>query len=280
MRDNPLLCVVTGMERSGTTLLSQLLNAHPLVASGFECGLLLRDPAEFALAQPWWDWLADPRLGWALDQSTRNQLISAADHAAAYRLLGSAKGMGIVDPKARDIFQTSPLMIDKTPAYVRQLSTIMQRTDRPFLVTWKTPEDAWESYRKRGVPIAGFLNTYRRSVAGLGRALMRFPDRITLISYRSLVVDTANVMARVAKVLGLPEPHDLTLERYRTRFAGMIEDEDKRRASGLMTNSGFVSETLHYTEVSVELDEVSELTWLIYLADVADELAMIQEHMI
>jgi chemotaxis response regulator CheB len=31
-KENPLACVITGMEHNGTTLVSQLLNGHPRVA--------------------------------------------------------------------------------------------------------------------------------------------------------------------------------------------------------------------------------------------------------
>lgn len=280
MTDNPLLCVVTGMERTGTTLLSQLLNAHPLVAAGFECGLLLRKPAEFDKLNPWWDWLADPELGWALTADDRARLLSAPDHAAAYRILAERKGRSINNPAARDIFRTAPLIFDKTPAYVRRLATIMERTDRPFLVTWKTPEDAWESFRKRGAGLQQFLSTYQRSAAGLGRALARYPDRVTVVSYQSLAKDTARVMEQVAKNIGLPEPHDLTMERYRAKFAGMVEDDDRRRMSGLFARSGFSPDVRDYAEAEAELEPVSELVWALYLADVAEELELINRVMI
>jgi hypothetical protein len=48
-----ILCIVTGMEHSGTTHLSKILSAHPEIMSGFECGLLLSNIKDYQKVGPW-----------------------------------------------------------------------------------------------------------------------------------------------------------------------------------------------------------------------------------
>ncbi|MGD8629174.1 MAG: hypothetical protein PVH38_02905 [Gammaproteobacteria bacterium] len=54
-KENPLACVITGMEHNGTTLVSQLLNGHPRVASGVECGLLSSHIVDFHKIEPFYE---------------------------------------------------------------------------------------------------------------------------------------------------------------------------------------------------------------------------------
>ncbi len=45
---SPLFALVCGFEKSGTTLLNEILRRHPGVDSGFECGFLLgQSPRDF-----------------------------------------------------------------------------------------------------------------------------------------------------------------------------------------------------------------------------------------
>ena len=61
-RRSPLFAIVTGLEHSGTTVLSRLIMNAPGVFGGFECGLLLAaTPAAFRRTHPWYQWMqADP----------------------------------------------------------------------------------------------------------------------------------------------------------------------------------------------------------------------------
>jgi len=83
--NSPLLCVITGMENTGTTLLSQLLNAHPDVASGVECGLLLSEIYDFHRIHPFYDWLIGTRNhDWGLSQIDRKSLLKAMTYDEAF----------------------------------------------------------------------------------------------------------------------------------------------------------------------------------------------------
>jgi len=126
-KENPLVCVTTGMEHSGTTLASQLLNGHPRVASGVECGLLLSHIVDFHKIEPFYEWLCGDGWGRALLPQHREKLLKARSYAEAYCLLGRFKGLGQEDSRLRYIFTGSNLIYDKTPRYVYQLGRIAKK---------------------------------------------------------------------------------------------------------------------------------------------------------
>ena len=57
-----LACIVTGMERSGTTYLSRIIMSHPKIWSGFECGVLLGNINNFYKNKPFCEWIE--KRGW------------------------------------------------------------------------------------------------------------------------------------------------------------------------------------------------------------------------
>ena len=53
MNQHKLAAVVCGIPFSGTTYLSRMITSHPLIDSGFECGLLFGEsPKEFSKKAP------------------------------------------------------------------------------------------------------------------------------------------------------------------------------------------------------------------------------------
>lgn len=51
-KDFKLSCIITGMERSGTTFLSQNLASQSLIKSGFKCCILLDNLSNFKKVKP------------------------------------------------------------------------------------------------------------------------------------------------------------------------------------------------------------------------------------
>ena len=129
---NPLICVVTGMERSGTTLISQLLNGHPRIAAGVECGLLLSSLSDFHRISPFYDWMTSDNWGWALRPQDRARLLKARSYDEAYCLLGRLKGRAQSDPELQKIFSEADLIYDKTPSYVYKLFYIVKKIEKPI----------------------------------------------------------------------------------------------------------------------------------------------------
>ena len=77
---SPLLCIVTGMEHSGTTFLSNLLINNIVQAnSAFECGLLCAkdSPRNFNTVTPFYDWFSAPTKAghWGLSLEDRDYIL-------------------------------------------------------------------------------------------------------------------------------------------------------------------------------------------------------------
>ncbi|MEM1295754.1 MAG: sulfotransferase, partial [Verrucomicrobiota bacterium] len=115
MSERPLLCVVTGMEHSGTTFLSKLLTAHPTVNAAFECGILLgENPREVLALEPWSDWFVTPieEGHWGLTLEQFEEVAAASDWDGAY-----AKVI-----EHCPLFQEGEnRIVDKSPRYLQDL---------------------------------------------------------------------------------------------------------------------------------------------------------------
>jgi hypothetical protein len=123
-----LKLVVCGLERSGTTVVSELLRQVPGVDAGFEIGVLLgRTPREFLAIQPF---SGNMLWNWGLTQDALAQCCDTGDFAAFYgRLLAAST---VMRPGTGMIF-------DKTPRYLATLDDCMAKTPVPFIVTFKDP---------------------------------------------------------------------------------------------------------------------------------------------
>jgi hypothetical protein len=123
-----IFCVICGLERSGTTLVSELLRQVPGVDSGFEIGVLLPDtPRDFPGLEPYASAL---RTNWDLTEPTLAYCCDTDDFAAFYARLRAATP--VLRPGTRAMF-------DKTPRYLTRLADCMDKVPVPFIVTYKDP---------------------------------------------------------------------------------------------------------------------------------------------
>ena len=219
----PLVCVVTGLDYSGTTLISQILNAHPRVTSSFECGLMWglnikKFPAMCAQSKlPFYDWLIDVDWGWGLLSQQRDEIINSGNYEFAYQLLCKYKGTAHSEGPLKDLFVNSDLIYDKAPAYVHVLSETMDQMDVPFVVVLKNPREAWESWSKRMIDIKYFLHVYENSIQQIARAKRNHGNRLLIINYKQLTTNFEQVVAAFQDHIGLNDM-TLDLEKYNQRF--------------------------------------------------------------
>ena len=123
-----IFCVICGLERSGTTLVSELLRQVPGVDAGFEIGVLLGDtPRDFPGLAPYAEEL---RTHWDLAVPTMAYCCDTDDFAEFYRRLQAATP--VLRPGTRAMF-------DKTPRYLTRLRDCMDKIGVPFIVTYKDP---------------------------------------------------------------------------------------------------------------------------------------------
>lgn len=227
-----LLCVITGQEHSGTTLLSQLLNGHPDIASGVECGFLLSDITNFNLVTPFYDWLSSTNWGWGVTKEDRDDILSSSSYTEMYDKLHRYSGRLHEDDRLKLIFKNSKYIYDKTPRYVYWLPEIMRKINRPFIVTLKTPREAIESNIKRGGNTKKILHSqYAPSLLNIKSALQEHPDRLLIVSYKSLASNHESIINRVKLFIGLDDEVLLNIDQYNKRFGTHINSKNSFKMS-------------------------------------------------
>lgn len=165
MSEGPLLCVVTGMEHSGTTFLSKLLTAHPTVNAAFECGILLGEsPREVLTLEPWSDWFVTPidEGHWGLTPAQFEEVAAASDWDGAYAKIVEHCPL---------FLEGENRIVDKSPRYLQDLPAILKKVpDAPCLVLEKDALLMFHSYKRRGFGVERFASYFNRCQASLREA--------------------------------------------------------------------------------------------------------------
>ena len=233
-RDNcPLVCVITGMERSGTTLVSQLLNGHPRIKSGVECGVLLSDIYNFNKIQPFYEWMVSNddfnSWGWSITRADRKRLLTAQSYDEFYWLLNKFKGSAHKNKSIGQKFMAADMIFDKTPRYVYSLSNIMSKTAYKFVVTLKNPSEQYMSAKKYSRTGEVDLDTYKRQYLSayneICKAVELFPDRIKVVKYKDLVFNTEKVMLNIKQFIGIHDQVLLGLDQYNQEVGDLFKTQ-------------------------------------------------------
>lgn len=197
----PVRVVVTGIEHSGTTLLSTLLQQDRSLNCGFECGFLLADsPRAFKHVHPWYEWMQEPISAkmWGLSAGQLERICGSKTWQEAYRKL--IKFSPVFDKKH---FQQ---VCDKTPRYLCCLDTVLDKLPDfiPCLVIEKNVESLWRSHRRRNINLEEFSEVYLKYNNGLRRALQRHGSRIHQISYEALCNNLYEQLSYIFSIVDLP----------------------------------------------------------------------------
>jgi len=211
-----LFGIVTGAEHSGTTIVSQLIMSAPNVYGGVECGMLLASkPSKFKRTTPWYRWMLKPASDrmWGLNEDQRDSLIKSKCHAEMYTRLRKHSGLFSHPPNDHS------LILDKTPRYVFDLVTIMDRTPGvPVVVTQKNHADQVKSLRKRRHNPRKAEQIAVLAELGLRTAQEKFPDRLHIVNMTAFYLDTHVVMGDLFRFLGLNwQPEYLTMDALNSK---------------------------------------------------------------
>lgn len=219
--DSVLLCVVTGMAHSGTTYQSKLLCADNDIMCGFECGLLMNSVSRFCDADPWYELMQRPTTHghWGISEEGMKAICNAGSYEQAYRCMKQHAGE-IGTEKIRGCFANAKYIIDKTPAYVMNLDSVMAKVAAPFIVMRKNARSQFKSYKKRGWGLFRFIQRYNICMNAINRAMALYPDRILIVDHDRLLSDKDGMMRRIYAFIGKRYDGDLTLDAYfeRTGF--------------------------------------------------------------
>lgn len=177
----PLIALVCGFEKSGTTLLNEILRRHPLLDSGFECGFLLgNSPREFRNFQPYFAYF---RQTWELSREDVRYICDTDDWSECYRRARE---------RAPFIHNKNTYIFDKTPIYMLHLASVMAkvpgipcvvnvRDPRTLMLSWanwsgfKDDPEKWltENFEANCERYLSYANGYYNAVdAGYGPILL------------------------------------------------------------------------------------------------------------
>ncbi len=187
--------LLTGMEHSGTTYLSNLLKCHPQIAGGFEGGMLLASqPNQFPSIEPFYKWmLKKPPVQWGLSQNDLNQICNSATWPEMYQKIRSSS----------PLFQNNEILLDKTPAYMPVLDQVMQKLDAKCVVIFKNTCYQYTSYKKRGFTLEGYIGHYMGYIKGLLTAFNKYHQRILIVNHNKLGGEKDRVLKSIIDFLGL-----------------------------------------------------------------------------
>ena len=203
---------LSGLPRSGSTVLSSLLNQHPQVHSTSTSGLI--------------DIMGAVCMAWEQSPSTVAQ---SADKEEAYRLLRS-----VADSKYETV--SKPVIVDKSRGWANPqiMDTLTQALGRPpkIIATVRNPADCAASFVRVAKPkdVPTFLRSsqliahLKSSYAILNQGYEKHPDNFCFIDYDDLIQSPQAQMDRVIEFLGL-EPHKFDFHNIDTKVVAEKDDE-------------------------------------------------------
>lgn len=223
---SPIL--VRGMSRSGTTLVTTILDSHPDVAMAYEfvaqdipqpdhlvaalqhavnragsdpaaCARLLNDASEPAVARL----VKRAARAGAAPESLLDAARGLLPQEQASLPYSVALAMALTEEKRRR--QGARVHGFKLPG--SDMTTWMARLpDAAFVCVVRDPADVYASQRERGMagPLAEFARNWRGYTNRFLAAARRAPERVTLVRYEQLVTSPEHTVRRMLDFLGLP----------------------------------------------------------------------------
>lgn len=221
--DRPLV-FITGMFRSGSTLLEQVLAAHPQVTAGGEIDWFVRK-----LLPP------GTRFPESLESLAADEWQRIGRGYLEY-LDRSFPGAALVTNKRPDMSPLLGLLAAMYPK-ARFVHTVRDARDT-CLSIWFQQFDNRLAYANDLAAIAHHHRQYRRLMAHWRRL---FGDRIHDADYDAFVAEPRPVAERLLEFLGLPWHDDClaperTANRVRTASVGQVREPLYRRSSGRWRN--------------------------------------------
>ncbi len=184
-----VLCLVCGLQHSGSTMLGELLRAAPGCESRFEAGLMAFDNFDQHRKSPFHGFLIDY---WKLTPGQVEEIYAAPNIRQSYELLRSFAGF------------ESQRIVDKAPRCSLRLHKILSICDIPVLFTVRDPRAILYSARKhRRWTLRVLADHYVSYIDGLTKARRDFDNRIRVVRYEELCRDPQKEAANLYDFLGL-----------------------------------------------------------------------------
>ena len=200
---DPLVALVCGFEKSGTTLINEILRRHPRLDSGHEVGVLLGDsPRDFRTTQPYFGFFCET---WKLSRAEAEQVCDTDDWSTFYRRARDASPV-IVD-KTVSVF-------DKTPIYMLHLSEVLRKAPLPCVVSVRDPRalmHSWANWSGHAHDPGAWLEEhFERNcerflsyARGYSEANRSFPDLVMVSQFERLSTNPEVEFEEIFRFLGL-----------------------------------------------------------------------------
>ena len=222
----PLCAIVCGFEKSGTTLLNEILRRHPALDSGHAVGVLLGDsPRDFKSHQPYYGFF---RNSWRLSREDAQYICDTSDWGTFYQRARDKSPL-IVD---KDVW-----LFDKTPIYMRYLDDVLGKAfGVPCVVNVRDPRalmHSWANWSGHRDDPAGWLEenfdeTCQRFLSyarGYERAQAVHGERIFLNRFEEHCLDPVPRLKRIFEFLDFEFREDyMTFESEHFVYGNTVSD--------------------------------------------------------
>lgn len=197
---NKVACLVSGLQLSGTSYISQLLTIHPKINAGFECGVLnYKSPRQFGNQQPVtykWLYAGGSKHRWRVGEKNLEKICKTDEFYKFYE--GIIKHSPLFD-------EEKIMMIDKFPGYVFNLKKVLSKSeDLPMIIVEKNPYFQYQSYKKRGWGVEEFVDywqEYREQIVEVQND-EQFASRVMVMPFKKVTEDLVWALRKIYKFLG------------------------------------------------------------------------------
>ena len=167
-----LSCVICGLEKGGTTVLSELIRQSPSVDGRFECGMLLEEDPHKWVGTVHARGIID---NWGGTPAHLEAIVNQPTFRGRYKVL-------------QDLLGTNLPLYDKCPVYLKHLNRTLYRANMPAVVIIRKPWAVYASETKmrHRYQVGDFCRKYNIYMEGLMSAMDRHPGRIHVTSLEAL----------------------------------------------------------------------------------------------
>ena len=205
----PCRALVCGFEKSGTTLLNEILRRHPLLDSGHEVGILLgNSPRDFRNHQPYYGFF---RKSWRLSREQAQRACDTDDWCTFYVRTRELSPL---------IANKETWLFDKTPIYMRHLREVLAKAGAvPCVVNVRDPRalmHSWANWSGHRDDPATWLEEHfdencQRFLSyarGYKAALSDHGEQLLLNRFEELCLDPVAHLQRIFDFIGLEFSED------------------------------------------------------------------------
>lgn len=224
-----IVAIVTGMQHSGTTYLNNIINSHPRIMSGFECGILLGNLNNFEQVKPFSDWLKTGKTHFGLPDDYLEK-IKNMNYEQVYNYIQANKGSKN-DCFYQTLIKKCANFTDKAPAYIYQLENIHNKIAHlkiPIIIVLKNYDEVYYSWViKRGLSHQMFITNLVMCIESL-KFISRNPNaNIYVIQYNDLINKKKLYNKKLMDIISTYNTVIPIVNLHKPKYDGKIKDTNK-----------------------------------------------------